>query len=158
MQVKGDIFLDDKMYKVLRVDRTNDEVLAWDFTTRTRVVLSYSYIRRNGELTYNIHDVARFLNRSKLLIWNMWYNGEIPDAVTYHSINTNRPYGLRFSSRVIMELREDFAQRGRGRPRKDGKIIPWRLPSKNELRALLNQEPVLYYKDENGEFKPTWKA
>jgi len=153
-----EFFLDGKMYKTLRVDRTHDELLAWEFDTRRRVVLSYSYVQHNREKTYNIHEVSEMLNRSKKYIWNLWYNGEIP-ARTYHSIATNRPYGLRWSPSDIMEAWEFFASKHYGRPRKDGAVIPYKLPSKRELRAMLNQETILYYKDsKTGEFKPTWKA
>lgn len=153
-----EFFLDGKMYKTLRVNRTKDELLAWEFATRKRVVLSYSYVQVHKEKTYNIYEVSEMLNRSKQYIWNLWYNGEIP-AHVYHSIATNRPYGLRWSPSDIMEAWEYFSQRHFGRPRKDGEVIPYKLPSREEMRAMLNQETILYYKDEKtGEFKPTWKA
>lgn len=153
-----EFFLDGKMYKTLRVDRSKDELVAWEFDTRKRVHLSNSYVQQNKEKTYNIHEVSEMLNRSKQYIWNLQYNGEIP-CREYRTIATNRLYGLRWSPSDIMEAWEYFSQRHYGRPRKDGAVIPYKLPSKAEMRAMLNQETILYYKDEKtGEFKPTWKA
>jgi len=152
-----EFFLDEKLYKVLRIDRVNDEILCWDFESRKRVVLSYSYVRDYHEKAYNIHEVSELLNRNAVYLRNLLWNKKIP-AVEFRVIETNRLFGHRWSPKMIMDLWEYFAHQHKGRPRKDGKITPMRLPSKAELKAMLSHEVVLYYKDTNGEFKPTWKA
>jgi hypothetical protein len=44
-----------------------------------------------------------------------------------------------------------------GRPRKDGRVTPGRMPSKAELRALMRHDTMTYVKNADGEFTPVWK-
>lgn len=151
-------FLDEKLYKVLVRNPVLDELVCWDNNERRRVILPYGYTRENFERVYRIKEVAELVQRSPKHIWNLTYNGEIKATATYRTQNANKNLGWRWSPQGIMDVWQYFADRPWGRPRKDGRIIPNHLPTKKELRAKLNQQVVMYVKDSNGEFIPTWKA
>ena len=86
------------------------------------------------------------------------YAGNIKFPQQSYSLNGNKTPGKYFwSEDDIRELHNFFKTVHRGRPRVDGKITPGDMPSKAELEAMINQETVLYAKNEDGTFYPVWK-
>ena len=57
----------------------------------------------------------------------------------------------------VMLVREFLSTLHRGRPRKDGLITSKNVPTKQELRAKIKNEVVLYQQTSDGEFIPVWK-
>lgn len=151
-------FLDEKLYKRLYIDRGNDEVECWDIADRKRVILPYVYTRDHHDPAYTMDEAALFVNRSRGQVKRVVYEGNARCTAFYRSMENNVNLGPRWSPRGIMELRDYFASQHRGPARRDGRINAQAVPTRQELRAMLEHGVMLYIKNEDGEFIPTWKA
>ena len=52
-------FLNGKIHKVLKSSRARDEVVAWCYPDRKRVLYSYSLVEKNMENAYSIKDAGK---------------------------------------------------------------------------------------------------
>lgn len=155
-------FINDKLYRREKINRTDDTILCWSPEEREFVYLSYTFVLNNWKRAYTIAEAAEMLGRSKNTLWNYIYDGKIVGA---HKVYNARPPGTKtagwFMSPDHVEVAwRYFFDQNIGRPRKDGKHNPGKnLPTLAELRARMEGANVLYYKDEEtGEFRPTWRA
>ncbi len=60
-------FLNEKVHKVLRASRSKDEVIAWHYESKKRVLYSYSQVEKNMSKAYSISEVASLLDLSIIL-------------------------------------------------------------------------------------------
>jgi hypothetical protein len=77
---------------------------------------------------------------------------------TYGLTEERGKYKYMWHEKDIMALHRYLSTLHRGRPRKDGLITTSNLPTARELRAIINQKPVMGYLDAEGNFHPTWQA
>lgn len=144
-------FLNEKIHKVIRSSRSKDEVVAWCYPDRKRVMYSYSDVKKNMENAYTVAQVGLFLNRHRVTIQNYILDGKIPPPSKIYSIsdpdNTEWSQYM-FSQKDILGLHEFLLEAGHSNE----------LPSKTELKALLKNNFILYTKTEDGKFVPVWKA
>jgi hypothetical protein len=151
-------YLNGDLHMRLHVDRGSDVLTAWNFTQHKRVGYSYFYVRQRAEKAYRTPEVAAMLNRGPQTLELAILRGDIRAPQKNYSIRTGKTWGYFWSDEDIMDARDYLATVHRGRPRKDGLISPQALPTKRELRAMLQQEVILYAKTDDGEFVPSWKA
>jgi hypothetical protein len=151
-------YLNGNLHKTLETHRSEDLIVAWDFSQNKRVayVLNDAYRRRQRAFTSN--QVSKMLNRHVDTLKRHIRAEEIrkPQAV-YSLDGTNKLIQYMFNEDDVREIYDFFKTVHRGRPRKDGRTTISDLPSKAELEALLRNETVLYAKSEEGEFVPVWK-
>ena len=57
----------------------------------------------------------------------------------------------------VMDVRDFLSTLHRGRPRKDGLVTSKDVPTKQELRAKIKNETILYQQTEDGDYIPVWK-
>lgn len=156
-------FLDQKLYKMLRQHRASDLLVAWDFEGDTIVHFILSDAKRKMKNAYDTKEVARLLNRSRFMIQQYVAKGAInPPMRIMESGKTvhGKPFNtMKWSEEDIVALHEYLLTNGGGRPRKDGTLYPGaRLPTRQELLALLRHQPMFYMKTASGEFVPVWSA
>lgn len=147
-------FLDDRLYKIVRVVRPADVVECWSFEDGRELAFPWSMVKRKRKRAYMTGKVAEMLNRHKVNVLNHVLAGHIAPP-----IKVNAGFGGKYmwSDRNILDLHDYLLTVHCGGRRKDGKITPHRnLPSRAELLAKLNDHTVTYIKDSNGEFIPTW--
>ena len=144
-------FLNDKIHKVLRASRAKDELVAWCYPDRKRVLYSYSQVNKYMENAFSLTQVCELLNKHKVTIEDYILEGKIrtpqkvypigdPDSKTWSK--------YMFKESDILELHEFILDSGHSGS----------LPSKTELQALLKHNLILYTKTEEGKFVPVWKA
>jgi hypothetical protein len=150
------VILNKKLYKVLSKTKSTDRAVLWNFEEKTREVHSYLAVAKYGEKAYSPYEIGQLLNRSKYTIKAHWH--EFPEPYRIYAFTSGEPVGRRWDSDGVMEIRDVLASKHYGHPRNDGEIIPMAIPSRTELRAMLNQEAVYYVKAEDGSVIPTWKA
>lgn len=155
-------FLDEILYRKISHNRYSDEFKAFSMIDKEMQLLPYTYVLQNFQRAYTLDETSELVNRTRNTVFLNIYNGWIKGthAVIWPVSGNPRPRGYRWSPNGVMKLRDAFAERqdaierdplSRGRNKY--------VPSRAEVRARLNNEKILYYRDEEtGEFRPTWRA
>jgi hypothetical protein len=143
-------FLNDKIHKVLRASHSKDELIAWCYPDKKRVLYSYSQVEKYMDKAYTLTEVSEMLNKHKVTIQDYILEGKIrtPQKV-YPISNPDHENWSKymFNQAEILELHEFILSAGHSGS----------LPSKTELLALLKHNLILYTKTDSG-FVPVWKA
>lgn len=143
-------FLNGKIHKVLKSNRSKDELIAWCYPDKKRMLYSYSQVKKYMENAYSTVEVAKILERHKVTIEDYILDGKIkmPQRV-YPISNPESSWSkFMFSESDILDLHQFILDSGYSKD----------LPSRNELKALLKNNVILYTKVEEGKFVPVWKA
>lgn len=152
-------FLNGMLHRKLRIVRATDTIETWCYPENRRVAYTYSDVRKNYERAYSTKEVSEMISRSVRSIKQVLETGGIeqPHVMTSLTVNKTK-HAYRWNEEDIMRLHTYYLNTHRGRPRKDGRITPQALPTARELRAMIRQEQVLYVRNEDGNFVPTWQA
>ena len=70
-------FLNDKIHKVLKASRSKDEMVAWCYPDKKRVMYSYSQVKKNMETAYTVVEVASMLNKHRVTIQEYILNEKV---------------------------------------------------------------------------------
>jgi hypothetical protein len=143
-------FLNEKIHKVLKASRAKDELIAWCYPDRKRVMYSYSQVYKSMENAYTTVQVGEILGKHKVTIEDYILEGKIKAPQKVYPIgNPDSKWSkYMFNQKDILDLHEFITEGGHS-----GK-----LPSKSELMAILKHNIILYTKTEEGKFVPVWKA
>jgi hypothetical protein len=143
-------FLNGKVHKVIKSARARDELIAWCYPDKKRVLYSYSLVEKNMENAYSIKDAGKLLNRHKVTIEEYILAGKIKEPQKVYPISNPDSTWFKFmlSETDIMQIHQFILDQGYLRD----------LPSKTELKALLKHNMILYTKTNDGSFVPVWKA
>jgi hypothetical protein len=142
-------FLNNQLHKVIRLSRAKDEIIAWRYSDKKRVLYSYVDVQKNMENAYTITQVGAILGRHKVTIEEYILQGKISTPQKVYPIsNPDSTWSkFMFSESDILKLHEYILEAGYTK----------NIPSRAELRALLKNNMILYTKTETG-FVPVWKA
>ena len=143
-------FLNKKLHKVIRKSRARDELIAWCYPDKKRVLYSYSDVQKNMENAYTVKQTASLLGRHKITVEEYILQGKIlePQRVYPISKPDSKWSKFMFSESDILKLHEYILEAGYTK----------NIPSKAELKALLKHNMILYTKVNDSEFVPVWKA
>jgi hypothetical protein len=143
-------FLNGKVHKVLKLSRARDEVIAWSYLDKKRVMYSYSQVEKNMEKAYGIVEVSKILARHRVTIEEYILQGKIKQPQKVYPIsNPDSTWSkYMFSESDILDIHQFIIDAGHIRE----------LPSRSELQAILKHNLILYTKTEDGKFVPVWKA
>jgi hypothetical protein len=151
-------FLNDELHKKFHINRGQDLLTAWNYPASKKVKASYSTTIRRHKPAFSTTDVCKMVNRGRLTIELAMKNGMIERPQHTYGLDENRNLFQYFwREEDIMNLLEYLASVHRGRPRNDGEITTHDLPTPRELRAMINDEHVLYVK-QGDTYVPTWRA
>lgn len=144
-------FLNDKIHKVIRSARSKDELVAWCYPDKKRVLYSYSQVEKYMEKAYTTTEVAQMINKHKVTIEDYILEGKIKAPQKVYPIgnpeSTNWSKYM-FNESDILGLHQFILDAGHSA----------NIPSRAELQALLKHNLILYTKTEEGNFVPVWKA
>jgi hypothetical protein len=143
-------FLNGKVHKVLRLSRARDEVIAWSYLDKKRMMYSYSQVDKNMEKAYSISEVSKILGRHRVTIEEYILQGKIRQPQKVYPISNPDSTWSKYmlSESDILDIHQFIIDAGHIRD----------LPSKLELQALLKHNLIMYTKTEDGKFVPVWKA
>ena len=143
-------FLNGKVHKVLRLSRARDEVIAWSYLDKKRMMYSYSQVDKNMEKAYSISEVSKILGRHRVTIEEYILQGKIKQPQKVYPISNPESTWSKYmlSESDILDIHQFIIDAGHIRD----------LPSKPELQALLKHNLIMYTKTEDGKFVPVWKA
>jgi hypothetical protein len=145
-------FLNGKLHKVLKASRVKDQMIAWCYPDKKRVMYSYSDVYKNMQNAYSMTQVAQMLGKHKVTIEEYILQGKIKSPQKVYPIGNFESKNwsqYMFSEENIFDLYDYLITAGR-------KIE--NLPTKNELKALIKNNIILYTKTTDGTFVPVWKA
>ena len=142
--------MNNKLHKVIRLSKARDELIAWCYTDKKRVLYSYVDVKKNMENAYTIKQVGLIIGRHKVTIEEYILQGKIKEPQKVYPISNpdSKWYKFMFSESDILKLHEYILEAGYTKD----------LPSKTQLQALLKQNMILYTKTVDGSFVPVWKA
>ena len=143
-------FLNKKLHKVLRASRAKDEIVAWCYPDKKRVLYSYSQVNKYMENAYSMVQVGKILNKHKITIEDYILDGKIKEPQRLYPIGNPESTWSKymFSEADIFDLHQFILDSG----------YASEMPSKNELSAILKNNLILYTKTEEGKCVPVWKA
>lgn len=152
-------FLNDQLHKKLVINRGRDLIETWNFAENTRKIYSYSYVLKAKKTAFTTKQVIKMLNRSRISLMLALADGMIErPAIGYTLDEKKNPTNYYWREKDVLGALEYFSSLSRGRPRKDGRQTPASdLPTPREVRAMMNNEEVLYVK-QGDIFVPTWRA
>ena len=143
-------FLNGKVHKVLRLSRARDEVVAWSYLDKKRIMYSYAQVDKHMERAYSVIEAGKILGRHRVTIEEYILQGKIKQPQKVYPIgnpdSTWSKYML--SESDILDIHQFIIDAGHIRD----------LPSRSELQALLKHNLILYTKTNDGKFVPVWKA
>lgn len=143
-------FLNDKIHKVIKSSRARDEIIAWCYPDKKRVLYSYSQVEKEMSTAYSIAQVAQILNRHRVTIQDYILEGKIraPHKIYPIGKTDSSWFKYMFSEKEILDIHQFIIDAGYSNG----------MPSRSELRALLKHNMILYTKSSDGNFVPVWKA
>lgn len=151
-------YLNKDLHKVLRVVRAEDLVEAWNYREGKVMVYVWSDVRKRMENCFPLQQVGQMVNRHRVQIENYILYGKIRTPQRIYTLDGHKKPGKYFMSESdVLELHDYLLTVHIGRPRKDGRITPGRMPSKAELKALMRHGTMMYVKNAEGEFTQVWK-
>ena len=144
-------FLNDKIHKVLKSSRSKDEMVAWCYPDKKRVMYSYSQVKKNMETAYTVVEVASMLNKHRVTIQEYILNEKVATPQKIYPIgqpDSENWSQYMFNQKNILDIHQHILDSGHSKE----------IPSKAELQALLKNNFILYTKTEEGKFVPVWRA
>lgn len=132
-------------------------VTAYDYVESKTKVYNLSDVRRNMQNAFTVTEAAELVDRHRDRIKEYMEYGNIEIPQREHDLEHGAPGRYFLSEDDMMDLRDYMATVHIGRPRKDGRITNNRVPTREELRAIMQSGKMLYVK-ENDNFVPVWKA
>ena len=143
-------FINGKIHKVIKSTRAKDELIAWCYPDKKRMLYSYHLIEKNMENAYSVKDAAALLNRHKVTVEEYILAGKIKEPQKVYPISNPDSTWFKFmlSESDILDIHQFILDQGYLRD----------LPSRTELKALLKHNMILYTKTVDGSFVPVWKA
>jgi hypothetical protein len=142
-------FLNNKIHKVIKLSRAKDELVAWCYPDKKRVLYSYSQVQKYKESAYSIKEAGLLLNKHKVTIEEYILNGKIKVPQKVYPISNPESSWFKFmlSESDILDIHQYILDVGYSKD----------VPSKAELIALFKHNIILYTKTDSG-FVPVWKA
>lgn len=152
-------FLNGKLHKKLRIVRPADTIETWCYPEHRRVAYTYSDVKKNYKPAFSTKQVADMLSKTPPTLERAIHMGGVEEPAIMYSLSEKKhKFAWRWCEEDIMNVHAYFLSVHRGRPRRDGKITPQKMPNASELRAMIRQEQIFYVKMEDGSFRPTWRA
>lgn len=151
-------YLDDELYKVLWINRPGDLIIAWNYKEGKRMAYVWSDVRKRMGRAFPVGEVSKMINRHVVNIEKYILEGKIRAPQRLYSMDEKRTPGkYMFSEKDVLGLHDYLLTVHYGRPRKDGRITPGKMPSRAELKAMMQHDTMVYVKTSDGEFAPVWK-
>jgi len=143
-------FLNGKVHKVLRLSRAKDELVAWSYVDKKRVMYSYAQVDKNMERAYTVLEAGKILGRHRVTIEEYILQGKIKQPQKVYPISNPESTWSKYmlSESDILDIHQFIIDAGHIRD----------LPSRAELQAILKHNLILYTKTDDGKFVPVWKA
>lgn len=151
-------FLNNKLYKKIRVVKTQDYIVAWSFEEEMRMRFNYSSVRREASKAYKLEEVAELIDRpAKDILSSIKRNIVSPPSGRLYNTKSKKPGRHMWSEDDILDLRNDYFDNA-PKDKYGDPYINFKLVSRAELLNRMRQDISYYVKNENGDYVKVWKA
>lgn len=162
---KKRFFLNGEFHELVNVNRAAGMIRAYNYPQDKVVNYSIADYKKFRQQAYTIGNVSRLIGRDITSIWKAVDRGDVTkpfmlplkEDAGKGKFAVGRSGVYYFSEDNIYEIRDYFANVHKGRPRKDGAVTSYKIPSIEELDALLGKREMVYVQDKKGNFIPIWK-
>lgn len=131
-------FLDDKLYKKIKLVRSDDSIVAFDYEEEARVWLPVGAVLKNYKRAYTLTQAANMLSVKTRLVKEVINSGEVTSPVLAYNPASFAPMSYYVSEENMMELRnviwDKIPKNKYGEPFTDV------MPSQDDLRAKMHGE------------------
>jgi hypothetical protein len=154
-------FLNEEVHRLIQVKVRGNLAICYNYDRREEVVYLWSDLKVNAEPAYSRPQACKLLGISRMTMWNYeqagviqkpsktWRLGIDPDTVE-PAFEPGRQLAYRYSPSAILKMHDEILRVGWAKTIK-------KFPSREELIAKMSNKEVLYYRTEDGEFKPLWQ-
>lgn len=150
-------FINKKLHRRIKINRSAQIVSAYDYESGEIKSYTYSDFKKFRQRAFLISEAAQILRRHGNAIRYAIYDKDIPSEVP--RVFRKNGVGIYYLSEDhIFELRDFFASKHRGRPRKDGIKVAKNVPSVEELEVFFGRRQLLYTRTKDGDFVPVWRS
>lgn len=143
-------FLDDKLYKRIKLVKSDDSIVVFDYEEESRVWLPISAVLKNYKKAYSLAQAANILNVKTGIIKEVINNGEVDKPSLAYNPKTFAPLKYYISENKMMDLRnavwEHLPKNKYGEPYRDT------IPSPDDLTARLYGQDDRNYVIRDNEF------
>lgn len=154
-------YLGGELHYRLQINRPADRVVCWNYPQHKRVSMSWSETKRLMKPALSTSQVAKILNRSYISVKLAIEYGYFRAPYRIYSLTGSGKewQGARYYWSIddVMEAHDHYSQQHVGAPRKDGLITPKAMPTKVQVRAMIEDGVTTYLKTDSGEYVPTYK-
>ena len=154
-------FWEDKLHKVLRVDRPGNLVDAWRFEDGRVVTLLYTDYKMNAGKAIRHSEAAKLIRLKPDTLNRYILRGKIRPPERSYDLNGDRQKGWQrwWSEKNMLELHDYLMTVHKGSPRKDGQITPMQhLPSRAEIVAAFNESQKVFVRTADGTEIPLFRS
>ncbi len=121
-------FLNGNIHKVLKSSRARDEIVAWCYPDKKRVMYPYSLVKKNMENAYSTVEAAKLLNRHKVTIEEYILQGKIKQPQKVYPISNPESAWSKFmfSESDILDIHQFILDAGyiRDLPSRSSHVLP----------------------------------
>lgn len=155
-------YLNGELYKLLHKNKQKNIAVVHNYDTGQQMQYLWTDIVLLSKPAYKAGKVAELLGVSHQTLRRYEKLSMIRKPTRIFPLDPNAAEmpGLRmYSPEDILDIWHMMSEMHIGRPRNDQKTSQrYTFPSKAELLARMGESQVTYYQDEDGTFRPVWKA
>ena len=162
------LYINGELYRKLATNKADDTYTAQNCASRKIQTFSYRVVRDTHEKAYNVREVGTMLGRKPETIRRVIKAGHVSpqkQSLNHSKVKQATALGGKivatnagrceyyFSPSDLYEIRDYFAHGTKYA--RSGKLA---VPSRHELKSMIEQNVVLYVQAKDGSFVPTWQA
>lgn len=159
-------YLGGDLYKILQHVRASDYLTAWNFHKNGMEEFILSDVKRRAEPAFKTKSVGEMINRSGISVRDVYQEGHIPRPKKTYPLGDGKFTPLLYSAVLwskqdVYNLHDYYMSKHGVKAKtetKPGETRSHRIPSRAELRSVLDHGTVYYVKDKKGQMVKVWKA
>lgn len=151
-------FLNNDLVRIVHINKSDNIITVYNTNQDKTQTMLLSDFKKHRKRAYRTKDCATLLSLSAVQLNRHIRSGFVHPPKTPTLGGERKFHHLSYYSEDdLFILRDSLSQVHRGRPRKDGRITNYGIPTERELRSRLGDAMMLYAKNKSGEFIPVWE-
>lgn len=145
-------FINEELHTMIVINRSANLCTAYNHRQQKVCTYVYKDLANNMSKAYSVGNVAKIIGRSTDRLRHV-----LLEELTGYGQKSHETGIWYYSEKEIEEIRQYFANKHRGRPRKDGRVTPDpNTSTREESEALMGKRDFMYVK-KGGKYIPIWK-
>lgn len=166
LAAKNYFYLDGNLHKILQHVRAADYLTSWNFHKNGVEEFVLSDVKRRAEPAFRTKEVAEMMNRTSITVRDVYQNDEIPRPKKTYPLGDGKFTPVLYSpvywsKQDVYNLHDYYMGKHNVKYKTDratGNVNSRGIPTRAELRAMLDHGTVYYVEDDKGNMVKVWKA